>query len=492
MIQLQYRVRVLVRMSMVLVILASLYTGCKKSEADHNTITNQEPIEEVLEVGFARVNITPPIGMRLCGTFEENLSTGVHDSLYVRAIVFRQADTQLVIAGCDLAMVSPELCNQVRKNVQHLGLANNNVLIHASETHNGPDYFGEFRDVFHQRAIKEIGHDPAEPIDYSAFLVNQITKAITQASKKVEPGAIHYSEGSASGLAFYRRYKMKDGSIGWNPGKMNPEIVEPNGPTDTSVPVLSIVKESQQQPAAILTSFAMHLAVLTDNLYSADYPYYLTRKLQENISPELFVHFLQPPCNEVNHIDVLNKAPQTGYEWAQVVGERLAKTVTEVIASPTEPLTASLKSNAANINLEVQQFSEKEIASHRDIWYHSDRTTVPFLELVHASKVTGIADRHHSRPIKALIQTFQLSPETVVVGLPSEVSVELGLEIKKRSPYPNTLLIQLSNDWIGYIPPKRIFEEGNYEAVVAKIKPGEGERMVGVGLDMLNKLISKN
>ena len=201
----------------------------------------------------------------------------------------------------------------------------------------------------------------------------------------------------------------------------------------------------------------MHLAILEDHLYSADYPYYLARKLQESVSPELFVHFVQPPCNEVNHIDVTNKQPQTGYAWAQEVGEQLALTVTQVLASTADPLKPILKSDAVEINLDLQQFSESEITTQRNIWYHADRSAIPFLEIVHAAKVTGIADRHQNQSVTALIQAFQLSPETVIVGLPSEVSIELGFDIRTRSPYRNTLLIQLSNDWIGYIPPLRGF-----------------------------------
>ncbi len=70
----------------------------------------------------------------------------------------------------------------------------------------------------------------------------------------------------------------------------------------------------------------------------------------------------------------------------------------------------------------------------------------------------------------------------------SEVSVELGLTIREKSPFLNTMMVQLSNDWFGYIPPKHIFDEGHYEAVVAKISPGEGEKLVDETLNLLNTL----
>ena len=252
-------------------------------------------IAEPLEVGFSRKNITPPVGMRLCGTFEEKLSTGVHDSLYVRALVFQQGTTKLAIAGCDLAMVSPQVGDAVRNKVAALGFLKENVLIHASETHNGPDYFGEFREVFHHRAINEHGYDPAEPIDYAEYLATQISQAIRDADRLRQPSALRYGEGKAEGIAFYRRYRMKDGSIGWNPGKLNPDIVAPTGPVDPRVPVLSVHHPSTDTLTALLTGFAMHLATLEDLLYSADYPYYLSQQLAKSLSPNVFTHFLQAP-----------------------------------------------------------------------------------------------------------------------------------------------------------------------------------------------------
>ncbi|NND07134.1 MAG: hypothetical protein HKN87_12210 [Saprospiraceae bacterium] len=62
-----------------------------------------------LQVGYARANITPPEGCRLCGTFEEKINRGLHDSLYVRAIVFRQDSIMMAMVGCDLAKVHPTI-----------------------------------------------------------------------------------------------------------------------------------------------------------------------------------------------------------------------------------------------------------------------------------------------------------------------------------------------------------------------------------------------
>lgn len=474
-----------------ILILLLLFNRCqnKQKGPDDRQISDGYPSE--LRIGFASSNITPPSGMRLCGTFEERLSLGVHDSLFVRAFVFQQGEIKFTIAGCDLAMVFPEICDSVRNKVSEVGLRPDHVLIHGSETHNGPDYYGEFRDVFHDRAIKQYGFDQAEPIDYSAFLIDKISEAILLANKKLTPSNINFSSGECNGIAFNRRFRMKDGTVGWNPGKMNPEIIKPIGPIDARVPVLSIFRDDSSIPSAILTGFAMHLAILEDANYSADYPYYLSEKLRHTISSDLFVHFLQAPCCEVNHVDVSNPMPQTGHQWAKVVGEKLASSVTEILKVKEASVLPVLKVGSMMVPLELQEFSAEEIEKQRFIWQSPERVTMNFLEVVYAGKVTGIYDRHQGKAVNTIIQAFQFNDKTVLVGLPSEVSVELGLKIQEESPYTNTMIVQLSNDWFGYIPPKHMFDEGHYEAVVAKVRPHEGEKLANNAIRLLNEIYKK-
>ena len=50
-----------------------------------------------------------------------------------------------------------------------------------------------------------------------------------------------------------------------------------------------------------------------------------------------------------------------------------------------------------------------------------------------------------------------------IVGLPGEFFCEYGIEIRRSSPARHTVVIELANDAIGYIPTRQAFEEGGYE-----------------------------
>ena len=445
--------------------------------------------DTVLRVGMAQLDITPPVGMRLCGTFKERLSTGTHDPLMVRAIVFSQAPVTFAIAGCDLAMISPAIAAQARTSIASAcGIRPENVLIHGSETHNGPDYFGEFREAFHRQALAEHGHDPAEPGDFPRSLAERIASAVCRAHENLRPATLSRTRTRCDGIAFYRRFRMADGSIGWNPGKLNPNIIDPSGPTDPTVPVIAIHYDDREAPAGILTGFAMHLAILNDSEYGADYPFYIARRLRQRVTPAPFVHFMQAPCCEVNHVDVSHNRPQNGHPWAEYVGEKLADAVYDALTDLSPVNDLSLAVRTKTIMLALRQYPPDEVARQREIWFGGERQGVEFLELVHAATVSGIYDRHEGGPVPVLLQAFRLNAETAFVGLPSEVSVEFGLHIKRHSPFRHTVVVQLSNDWIGYIPPKRVFEEGNYEAVVSKVRPGEGERLADEAIKLLHEL----
>jgi neutral ceramidase len=67
----------------------------------------------------------------------------------------------------------------------------------------------------------------------------------------------------------------------------------------------------------------------------------------------------------------------------------------------------------------------------------------------------------------------------------------LGMEIKRRSPFAHTVVAELSNDWIGYLPDRQAHQLGGYQVWTgfhSYCEPGTGERMVEEALDLLDDL----
>ena len=84
------------------------------------------------------------------------------------------------------------------------------------------------------------------------------------------------------------------------------------------------------------------------------------------------------------------------------------------------------------------------------------------------------------------VQVFQIGDETAIVALPGQIFVELGLEIKKSSPFETTLIVTLANNHEECIPLKKAYAEGSYEVVYSLIDSGGGEMLVDAALTLLN------
>jgi hypothetical protein len=184
------------------------------------------------QAGFATADITPPFGWRRAGSYTELISTGVHDPLFAKAMVISQGDTTVAVVGNDLCSVPRELTDRARQLAREkTGIPVANIVITATHTHGGPEYYGPLRDFLHARALREnAGKDPREPIDYQGLLVELWAEVIVKAHAARKPAKLSVVVPQQHGLAFNRRFLMKDGSTGWNPGKLNTNIFSPARP----------------------------------------------------------------------------------------------------------------------------------------------------------------------------------------------------------------------------------------------------------------------
>jgi hypothetical protein len=109
------------------------------------------------------------------------------------------------------------------------------------------------------------------------------------------------------------------------------------------------------------------------------------------------------------------------------------------------------------------------------------------MEMVNAFKIVDVHERR-GKPIEAEVQVFTLGDNFALVSLPGEIFVELGMYIKERSPFPGTMVLELTNGSVDYIPDRKAFVEGNYEPVSARCAPGSGEILVDRVLEILNEM----
>lgn len=436
--------------------------------------------EEMVSVGVAIADITPPIPFRLSGYFNERLSTGVHDPLLVKALVLEQGNTKVALAVCDLISLDGKVPEAIRKQVhERLGIPEEAVIITGTHTHTGPLYHGVLADFLHQRAIQKSGDgtDTAQTVDYAEKLVSTVVECIVQASQQVQPSLIAVGTTEENRLAFNRRFHMKNSdTVVFNPGVKNPQIDRPAGPIDPEVMMLLFTQAGQDKPFASFTNFTLHLDTTGGTLYSADYPFYLSNVLQKQYGDTFVSVFGTGTCGDINHIDVTADQQRSAPE----IGTMLGETVRDAHATLTRLPRPMLGWAYYRVPVKLQTFTEKELTASEAMLPDvvTEGGTKTFLERVRATTVLDLAQNFSEGEATLLVQTVMLDSDTAIVAIPGEVFSEIGLAIKKTSPFKYTAVVELSGRNISYVPTAKAFREGSYETVNSRIAPGEGEKLI--------------
>src|SRR5262249_26611692 len=114
----------------------------------------------------------------------------------------------------------------------------------------------------------------------------KIARAVQQAEASLNPARLSVGRGHEDTLAYNRRYHMKNGTVGWNPGKLNPNILKPAGPIDPEVAVVYF-ESLKQKPLVTYVNYAVHLDNVGGVQISADMPATVARLLAEVKGPDM-------------------------------------------------------------------------------------------------------------------------------------------------------------------------------------------------------------
>jgi hypothetical protein len=435
-----------------------------------------------LRAGVASVVINPAMGTPMAGYYSPRAAAGVHDDLHAKAIVLEKDGVKAAMVSCDLLTLPRSIVVEARRIIESTAkIPADHVMISATHTHTGPTLpMGSARDP------SEGGE--AQRVDqYAATLPELIARAVKAADAALAPVAVFIGHGREEHLSFNRRYFMRDGTVGWNPGKLNSNIVKPAGPIDPDVPAVYF-QSPDGRPIATYVNFAMHLDTVGGTNLSADYPGALAELLGRIKGPQMLTIFTTGTCGDINHVDVSTRDAQHGPEEAARIGTVLAGEVLKTYArlTPVEP-PGAIRVRSEIVKLPLADISGEDIDAARKTAVKFGKDAPKFLERVNAYKVIDVAARQ-GKPLEVEVQVIALGDEVAWVSLPGEIFVELGLAIKERSPFKHTIIAELANGSIGYIPTKRAYAEGNYEPVSARCAAGSGEMLVETAVRLLKEI----
>lgn len=440
-----------------------------------------------LHVGFAATEITPRAMTPMAGYYHKRLSAGTHDPLLAKAMVLSDGETRVAIVSLDLISTTEKMVSEARRLASaETGIPGDAIMISATHSHTGPMLAREST-----RYSAFGGLDDSARL-YMSELPAQISDAISRANSALEATNIRAAIGEERELAFNRRFFMRDGSVGWNPGKQNPNIVRVAGPTDDSIPILAFENDANSLQG-IHTNFSIHLDTVGGEEWSADAPFWITNSLQSAFGEDCFVHYTTGCCGDINHVDVRTADRQKGHGEAARIGVRLAAAVLREWPHLEPVPSGRIRYSRRVIELDSDDATPERIEWAREIVAQiedPDQRNPPFREMVAAIKLLDIEARQ-GEPWKGEVQVFSIGDQVAWVSLPGEIFVQLGLAIKDASPFDYTIINELAGGSLGYIPTQQAYEQGNYEVISTRLARGSGEKLVDVSIEMLREAYSK-
>lgn len=449
-----------------------------------NTAFSQSASEpkETLKVGFGISDITPTRPTPMAGYYGVRYSTATHDPLWAKATCIDDGSTQVVIIALDLISTNPWMVRETRKLIEEkLQIPPAHVMISATHSHTGPMLYEP-----DELLVGRFGNQTDEAKQYMIGLPERILEGVLDAVDNLKPRTAAYAIGEEKQLAFNRRFFMKDGSVGWNPGKLNPNIVREAGPTDDSLPFVAFYDEPGKL-AGLLSSFAIHLDTVGGTEWSADMPFTIQECLSKVFGSEAHLQYATGACGDINHIDVRSGNRQAGHQEAARIGTRIAGAILRSW-NQLQPVTSNrLAASQKIVRVPVYRHTPERAQWAKGILSRmNDKSLPPFMEMVEAYRIADVEARTDGF-IDAEVQVITLGRELAWVSLPGEIFVQLGMAIKDASPFAVTSIHELANGSIGYVPTRQAYAQGNYEVISARCAEGSGEMLVDAAIKQLRE-----
>jgi len=425
----------------------------------------------MLTAGTAQLDVTPPLGHSMRGYFEKRYASKIHDPLYVRSFALGDGEDGIVIAICDIIGLDRKYQDQAKARIaEATGLEPRQVLIACTHTHTGP----------------ETGEDA-----YTEFLWTRIADAVRLAWQSRVPAEVGWGRSIESRVVFNRRYHMADGTVQTNPGLGNKNVVEPAGPTDPEVGALAF-RRPDGPMIGLLGNYTLHYVGIPEDFeaFSADY-YGFFSQIVPGMMGESFVAALSNGASgDINNFDVLGgqRPKNDRYQHTQRVAGLIAAHALWACNGAEFSSDLPLGSALTELTLTPRPApTEEEIAQAAEIGEREE-----------AGKPVLMGEKSFARRVRRLVETPAKARDTWVqamrigdlgiAAVPGEYFCELGLRIKEQSPFAQTMVIELANDSVGYIPTTHAYEEGAYEPNSSPYLPGFGEQIADAAVDMLKKL----
>ncbi len=443
-----------------------------------------------LRSGTSAVDITPrrfPVSMT--GGFQDRLAMQAHDRLHARCIVMDDGETRIAMVVCDSCLITRDIYDRSKSvAAQAIGIPVNRILTAATHTHSAPTAV----------PLAQCNPDP----EYVEYLTRQISQAIIDADSRLEPVEIGWGIAQVPEEVSNRRWFVRPQALQPNPFQETGDQVRTNpprgtgllikaaGPVDPDVTFLS-VRKANGHPVSLLANYGLHyVGGIPVGQLSADYFGEFARQVAGRFKAAddgTFVGIMSNGASgDVNNYRFPDARPRSEpFERVQAVASLVADRVAAVNAMIDFQNETSIRMNEREIEIRIRRPDAGQLELAEALLASAADPSKLTMKEVYAQESVRLSQAPPTVRIK--LQTIAIG-ELAIVAIPCEVFAEIGLEIKRRSPFKTTFVIGLANGYNGYLPSPEQHRLGGYETWRSSWSYLETEASVKITASVLDQL----
>ena len=464
-------------LSLFLVLVLTLgLCACDASQPEQT----EGPKEAGLQIGYAKINITPDFSVGLGGNsdMETRRSTGFADYIYITCIAATEGEETVLLYTVDNCSVSKDVVDQLREAVTPAtGIPAGKIFVGATHSHSCPSLVWP----------DEAGNK------FSAMVMEAAATAAKDALADRSAATMSVATPVIEGMNFVRHYKLSDGSYaGPNFGDFFGKTIEAHAAEPDRQMVLLKFDRGEAKKSVLMVNWQAHPDSSAEIGYTTIAASWIgpLRDTLEEASGCHVAYFTGASGNTVisSSIPSLNHGLATWRDYGVKMGQLAAEALSQL--QPVEG--TGIKTTGTMLEVEVDHSWDAMLPQANevyDLWKSMGKETgdakgkeYDFSSVFQARAIRTRASMAATEQLE--VNAFSIGGVGFTTGTYEMFSTS-AMYVKEHSPFPVTFIITGNNS---YIPSAEAYDYRCYEADTGMYAKGVAEKLAENYVKMLEAL----